>query len=240
MAYNKVFNPDKLPSFAEPERRVSAPTTQADLSSYMNKPPPPLPQSKPMKQSLNYRYSQTSRPPVSPTETEVADRRVLWELYQAVDKNGNCLLSEKELRQALVNGDWTLFDPYTVKMMIRLFDTNQNGGINFEEFCGLWSFLGSWRSIFDRFDSDKSGNISINEYANALIAFGYRLSDKFVYMLFKKYDKRGVGAISFDLFVQSCISLKRMTNVFKKYDDDRDGYITLSFEDFLTEVIEQR
>ncbi|POS87459.1 EF-hand [Erysiphe pulchra] len=141
---------------------------------------------------------------------------------------GNRQLTEKELRQALVNADWTSFDPYTVKMMIRLFDANQNGGINFEEFCGLWSFLGSWRSIFDRFDSDKSGNISINEYANALIAFGYRLSDKFVYTLFKTYDKRGVGAISFDLFVQSCISLKRMTNVFKKYDDDRDGYITLS------------
>lgn len=25
-----------------------------------------------------------------------------------------------------------------------------------------------------------------------------------------------------------------MTDVFKKYDEDRDGYITLSFEEFLT------
>ena len=40
--------------------------------------------------------------------------------------------------------------------------------------------------------------------------------------------------MSFDLFVQSCIVLKRMTDVFKKYDDDRDGYITMSFEEFLT------
>lgn len=40
--------------------------------------------------------------------------------------------------------------------------------------------------------------------------------------------------MSFDLFVQSCIILKRMTDVFKKYDDDRDGFITLSFEEFLT------
>jgi len=44
----------------------------------------------------------------------------------------------------------------------------------------------------------------------------------------------GQNAISFDLFVQSCISLKRMTEVFKRYDDDRDGFITLSFEEFLT------
>ncbi len=40
--------------------------------------------------------------------------------------------------------------------------------------------------------------------------------------------------MGFDLFVQSCISLKRMTDVFKRYDSDRDGFITLSFEEFLT------
>ena len=44
---------------------------------------------------------------------------------------------------------------------------------------------------------------------------------------------RNMG-LSFDLFVQACISLKRMTDVFKRYDEDRDGYITLSFEEFLT------
>jgi Ca2+-binding EF-hand superfamily protein len=137
-------------------------------------------------------------------------------------------LSEKELRAALVNGDWSSFDPQTVKMMIRMFDTNRSGTIGFEEFCGLWGFLAAWRSLFDRFDTDKSGNIQIDEYTNALVAFGYRLSPQFIEILFRTYDKRGEGAISFDLFVQSCISLKRMTDVFKKYDDDRDGFITLS------------
>ena len=53
-------------------------------------------------------------------------------------------------------------------------------------------------------------------------------------MLYTTYDKSGQGQMSFDLFVQSCIVLKRMTDVFKKYDEDRDGYITLSFEEFLT------
>ena len=142
--------------------------------------------------------------------------------------SGSGHLTEKELRAALVNGDWSSFDPYTVKMMIRMFDTDRSGTIGFEEFCGLWGFLAAWRSLFDRFDADRSGNISLDEYTNALVAFGYRLSPHFVDTLFRTYDKRGEGAISFDLFVQSCISLKRMTDVFKKYDDDRDGYITLS------------
>lgn len=43
--------------------------------------------------------------------------------------------------------------------------------------------------------------------------------------------------MSFDLFVQACIRLKRMTDVFKNYDEDRDGYVMLSFEEFLSEIL---
>ena len=93
---------------------------------------------------------------------------------------------------------------------------------------GLWGFLTEWRKLFDRFDVDRSGNISFDEFSSALIAFGYRLSNDYVTLLFNTYDTKGRGVLSFDLFVQSCISLKRMTDVFKKYDTDRDGYITLS------------
>jgi hypothetical protein len=55
-----------------------------------------------------------------------------------------------------------------------------------------------------------------------------------VALLYRLYDRPGPNAMSFDLFVQSCISLKRMTDMFKKHDTDRDGYVTLSFEEFLT------
>jgi len=92
----------------------------------------------------------------------------------------------------------------------------------------LWGFLAAWRNLFDKFDIDRSGNISYSEFSEALIAFGYKLSPQFVQHLFRTYDRRNENAMSFDLFVQACISLKRMTDVFKKYDDDRDGYITLS------------
>lgn len=155
-----------------------------------------------------------------------------------VDKDRSGQLSESELRRALVNGDYTAFDEHTVKMMIRMFDTDRSGTINFDEFCGLWGFLAAWRGLFDRFDTDRSGNISLQEFQDALVAFGYRLSPQFVHLLFNTYAKTVGGrgddyggrerGLSFDLFVQACISLKRMTDVFKKFDDDRDGYITLS------------
>ncbi|MCJ1313939.1 hypothetical protein MMC25_007619 [Agyrium rufum] len=190
--------------------------------------------------SLGYDYSTSpsrpapnrppSRPPGVPGNTDPS----LWPLFKAVDKRGTGQLTEEELRAALVNGVSSSFDPHTVRMMIRMFDFNRNGTISFEEFCGLWGFLAAWRALFDRFDEDRSGSISFNEYSNALVSFGYHLSPNFVTMLYRAYDKQGTNQMSFDIFVQSCISLKRMTDVFKKYDTDRDGYITLSFEDFLT------
>ncbi|ATY58730.1 Programmed cell death 6 [Cordyceps militaris] len=325
MAYNRAYDPDSLPRFAEPDEkpgqapqprppqqqyrpqpappqqhRPQPPPPQQQQQTYHQQPPPPQQQTyhqqpppqqqrfnqnppPPLKdqyarpqdkyarpspthsqsqnlrqQTPNYghsppanatahrppppasRPSPTSIPPPSPAPG--ADSGVdptLLPLFRAVDKAGTGHLTEKELSAALVNGDWTAFDIQTVRMMIRMFDADRSGSIGYEEFCGLWSFLGSWRTLFDRFDVDHSGNISLAEFTDALVAFRYRLSPAFVELLFRTYDKRNEGVMSFDLFVQACISLKRMTDVFKKYDDDRDGYITLSFEDFLSEILKQ-
>ncbi|KJZ76697.1 hypothetical protein HIM_04033 [Hirsutella minnesotensis 3608] len=245
MAYNRPYNPDALPRFAEPDNKngpVSPPNSAHTPSRYESKPPPPVPQQQqhhpqhggslgggrppPQQQQQNY----NSRLPPSPVPDVTPGSESTLRTGQ---------LSERELSAALVNGDWTAFDIQTVRMMIRMFDSDRNGTINFDEFCGLWSFLASWRTLFDRFDADRSGNISLREFSDALVAFRYRLSPHFVELLFRTYDKRNEGVMSFDLFVQSCISLKRMTDVFKKYDNDRDGFITLSFEDFLSEILKQ-
>ncbi|KAF2467551.1 EF-hand [Lindgomyces ingoldianus] len=303
MAYNKGFNPDRLPAHAEPEQAAALlsgnnqqaprPPRTSSARPDHNKPPPPVPSRQELRPGDGYgrgydsrpppgayndprynsqqhspRYDQqrhdprfdgygspppqnygqgpppqgyhgrppvVNRPPPTPAPPRDGnDREALWRLFGAVDKDGSGQLTEGELRTALVNGDWSPFDPHTVRMMIRMFDTDRSGAINFDEFCGLWGFLSAWRGLFDRFDVDRSGSISYNEFTEALVAFGYRLSAQFVRLLYATYDRRGENAISFDLFVQACISLKRMTDVFKKYDEDRDGYITLSFEEFLT------
>lgn len=145
-----------------------------------------------------------------------------------------------------MNADYTSFDPYTIKCLLRMFSsTPSKSHITYEDFVNLWRFLAAWRELFERFDEDRSGRISLQEFGKALVAFGYRLSHPFTAVLYNSYnDRGGLGrakeGMSFDLFVQACISLKRMTDVFKGYDDDRDGYITLSFEEFLTEILRLR
>ncbi|MCJ1361245.1 hypothetical protein MMC16_000343 [Acarospora aff. strigata] len=234
--------PQQAPTGTYATRRPSANSNY----NYGNSPPPSNYGFGPRPTDQHNRPPPASRPPATPAPAPVTgggridEDASLFALFKAVDTEGRGQLTERELGSALVNGDFTSFDPYTVRMMIRMFDTDRSGTIGFAEFRNLWTFLASWRTLFDRFDRDHSANISQSEFADALVAFGYTLSPSFVALLFRTYDRRGDGAISFDLFVQSCISLKRMTDVFKRYDDDRDGFITLSFEEFLTEILRQR
>lgn len=219
---------------------------------------PPPPQNyglgPPPRNPAGGRPTPVSRPPVTPQPPPQPDPNDLYPLFRAANVSNSGALSATELSSALVNGDYTSFDPHTIALMIRMFDRNNSGTVSYEEFLALWRFLAAWRELFDRFDEDKSGKISKPEFSNALRAFGYNLSDGFVTMLFRTFETKklrnrerggsvgavmgppsaGTGGMSFDLFVQACISLKRMTEVFKGYDDDRDGYVTLSFEEFLS------
>lgn len=88
-----------------------------------------------------------------------------------------------------------------------MFDKHKNGSINFEDFGALWKYVTDWQACFRSFDRDNSGNIDLNELKTALSAFGYRLSDNLIALMFRKFDRFGKGTILFDDFIQCCIVL---------------------------------
>lgn len=47
--------------------------------------------------------------------------------------------------------------------VVGLFDTNNDGTINLQEFQQLWQYIGQWKGVFDRYDKDRSGNIDASE-----------------------------------------------------------------------------
>lgn len=244
------------PAHGPPFYNGRPPMNSAPASSYRPPHPHPLHPSPPPQNygfgpppvhPVRNRPPPASHPPQSPHPPPISvpngDPQQLFPLFRAANASHSGALTELELGSALVNGDYTSFHPKTVKMMIRMFDRNSSGTISFDEFVSLWRYLAAWRELFDRFDEDRSGRISLQEFEKSLVAFGYRLSQPFVTVLFATFESKGrqrnaIGpakmGMSFDLFVQACISLRRMTDVFKRYDDDRDGYITVSFEEFLT------
>ena len=55
----------------------------------------------------------------------------------------------------------------------------------------IQKYIEDWKRCFQTFDADGSGTIDFNELKTALKTFGYNLSDSFIDLLIKKYDKYG-------------------------------------------------
>uniref|UniRef100_A0A8D1IS48 Programmed cell death protein 6 n=4 Tax=Sus scrofa TaxID=9823 RepID=A0A8D1IS48_PIG len=153
-----------------------------------------------------------------------------------VDKDRSGVISDNELQQALSNGTWTPFNPVTVRSIISMFDRENKAGVNFSEFTGVWKYITDWQNVFRTYDRDNSGMIDRNELKQALSGFGYRLSDQFHDILIRKFDRQGRGQIAFDDFIQGCIVLQRLTDIFRRYDTDQDGWIQVSYEQYLSMV----
>ncbi|XP_041355884.1 programmed cell death protein 6-like isoform X2 [Gigantopelta aegis] len=184
----------------------------------------------PYQQQQQQQYRGPAPPPQQP------DQNWLMSVFQRIDKDRSGSISTNELGEALSNGTWTPFNPETVRLMIGMFDRDQSGTINFQEFSALWKYVTDWQQCFRSYDRDNSGSIDKNELKNALTSFGYRLSDRFYDILVKKFDRQGRGTIAFDDFIQCCVVLQTLTGSFRLYDTDQDGWIQITYEQFLTMV----
>ncbi|KAJ7151879.1 hypothetical protein C8R43DRAFT_886613, partial [Mycena crocata] len=157
----------------------------------------------------------------------------LWGWFTSVDTDRSGAITASELERALINGDWTPFDLDTVKLLMTIFDTDRSGTIGFNEFAGLWKYIKDWQNVFKHFDRDNSGSIEGEELANALRQFGYNLNPELLMLVQRKY---GAG-ISFDRFVRACVVVKQLSEAFGALDTDRDGWIQISYEQFMKTVL---
>jgi len=167
----------------------------------------------------------------------------LFQYFNTVDADRSGSITVAELQQALVNGNWTRFDLDTVKMLMGIFDTDRSGTIDFKEFSGLWKYISDWQNVFRHFDRDGSGSIEGNELSQALQSFGYNLSPNLLTLIERKYASAptvGFGpppGITFDRFVRACVVVKTLTESFQRSDTDRDGWIQINYEQFMSMVL---
>ncbi|KAI8888377.1 EF-hand [Backusella circina FSU 941] len=186
-------------------------------------------------------YQQQQGPPgVGPVDPQ------LQGFFNAVDTDGSGQLSADELQRALINGDWSPFNIETVRMMVNMFDEDNSGTVNVHEFAGLWRYIDDWKRCFQTFDLDRSGSINQSEMSNAMANFGFNVSPKFIRTLIMKFDRyatvknTGKGEVTFDNFVQACVTVKTLTDSFRQFDHDNDGWIQINYEQFLDLVTRQR
>ncbi|THG19775.1 hypothetical protein TEA_008329 [Camellia sinensis var. sinensis] len=108
--------------------------------------------------------------------------------FQMVDKDRSGFIDESELQQALSSG-YQRFSLRTIRLLMFLFkNPNDSLRIGPKEFAALWSCLGQWRAIFERFDRDRSGKIDATELRDALYSLGYAIPPSVLQVLISRYD----------------------------------------------------
>jgi len=170
-------------------------------------------------------------PPNMPGDTQLRG------YFERVDANKSGTITPAELQKALVNGNGTEFNMVTINSMISLFDKDKSGEICYTEFGALWRYVVDWQNCFKAFDKDKSGTINQSELQEALTTFGYNLSPQVYRLLLRKFDRTGRQAVCFDDFIQCCLVMQGITDMFRSEDHAMTGQITINYETFITMLL---
>eukprot|EP00250_Pteridium_aquilinum_P020699 c24911_g1_i1 orf=275-1090(-) len=188
----------------------------------------PPPYGYPPQQPYGASYMQSPFPPGTDPEIVRA--------FQAADRDGSGQVDEYELQQTL-----SVAQPFslrTVRLMIHLFGPKDSKKIGPKEFAALWKALKDWKSVFERFDKDRSGSIDKGEMRDALMSLGYAISPQVLDCLLQKYDRTGQAkAMDYDSFVECGLIVKGLTEKFKEQDIQLKGSATLDYQTFMLMVL---
>lgn len=228
---------------------LQAPVQQRYESNAIKKPPPqptpPMASSIPMGPSSSRVRSKDSLNEANGSKSSSKQKleNELRAVFDKVDYNNSGKISKTELSNALLNFDHTKFQDSTITLMINLFSSSSNSKhLNFDQFVSLWKYLSAYKKLFIQADTNNSGDISFGEFQKILEQIGYKLNIDLVLHLFQKFSYKSfdqdnsIGTLKFDKFIELLVYLRKLTDIFKKYDKDLSGVATINFSDFLFEV----
>jgi peflin len=165
--------------------------------------------------------------------------------FSHIDVDNSGTLTTTELQRVLLNGDWSPFNLDTIELLFSLFDRDRSGTINFNEFIGLWRYIEDWKRIFSAFDKDNNGTIEIPELTTAMKSFGFNISEQMLKKFVRKYKishntqgrkltlNDSEYVVSFDNFVQLCVTVKTLTDSFRALDKTNTGWAKMNYEQFM-------
>nr|AEX86943.1 EFh calcium-binding protein [Haloxylon ammodendron] len=193
-------------------------------------PPPSSTSSTPYSSNYGYNYSNPFPPGTDPE---------IIRSFQMVDRDNSGFIDDSELQNALSFG-YHRFSLSTVRLLIFLFKNPSERPLRIRpsEFAALWSCLGQWRGIYERFDRDRCG-IDVDELRDALYSLGYAVPPSVLQLLISRYDG-GNGRkahLNFDSFVECGMVIKGLTEKFKEKDKRYTGSATITYEDFMSMVL---
>lgn len=160
------------------------------------------------------------------------DPNLVRQWFQQIDTDRSGELTAAELQRALQLGNLN-YGLNDVDQMIRAFDTRGRRKLNMQEFERLHQFLCSIQSSFFYFDKDRSGSLSGPEVMQALQHAGFNLDQPVLYSMMQKYDPDVSGTLTLDEYIRMCLFLQSCVRTFSAFDAQRQGRITMDFNQFV-------
>mmetsp|Transcript_16269 Transcript_16269/g.24262 ORF Transcript_16269/g.24262 Transcript_16269/m.24262 type:complete len:235 (+) Transcript_16269:52-756(+) len=150
--------------------------------------------------------------------------------FMSVDINRDGSITAVELQNLAFGGRPLGFD--TALKLVKVFDKDFSGTIDFYEYATLHKFIQSMQKAFAVADSDRNGTLDAREIHGALRASGFMLSFQAVNAMHRKYNKRGYG-VSFPDFLSMAADIALLRSKFEWMDKQRQGYVTINLDQLI-------
>lgn len=124
----------------------------------------------------------------------------LKEAFTHFDKDGDGTITTKQLEEVL-EAVGRKPEGALLQTINNTMDTDGHGTINFQEFLTLMSKVikkKELRDMFNRFDNNKDGFISVSELHDAMKMLGNKFTDEEMDELVEEADQDGDGQVSYE------------------------------------------
>uniref|UniRef100_A0A1D1XP67 Sorcin n=1 Tax=Anthurium amnicola TaxID=1678845 RepID=A0A1D1XP67_9ARAE len=156
---------------------------------------------------------------------------ILREWFGRVDSNKTGNITAPQLQAALAVGNLN-FSLSIVQQMIRMYDFDRNGTMDFEEFVALNKFLFKVQDAFSTLNRGQ-GFLTPDGVYEALKRVGFSLDSPAFYTVCESFDRTKRGAFHLADFISLCIFVQSSCNLFNSFDTAKQGRVTLDFNQFV-------
>ncbi|XP_052308310.1 uncharacterized protein LOC18098138 isoform X2 [Populus trichocarpa] len=171
------------------------------------------------------------------------NKTILREWFERVDSEKTGNITATQLKSALAVGNLE-FPLSVVQQMIRMYDSDGNGTMSFDEFVGLNKFLlkvcawimnCSFQEVQQAFSDLQRGRgyLVPDDVYEGLVKIGFSLDSPSFYTVCESFDQKKNGRIHLDDFISLCIFVQSARNLFNSFDTTKQGRVTLDFNQFV-------
>jgi len=154
----------------------------------------------------------------------------LQKWFRSVDRDGSGTINAAELANVAIGGIRLGLE--TAIKLVRVFDVDNNGAIDFQEYASLHKFLLSMQATFSQGDKDKNGRLDAQEIHQALQVGGFTMSYQTCAALHRKYNISGSG-LNMQEFIHLVAHVALAKTAFEVKDREKKGSISLNYDQLL-------